>query len=338
MPLPQPVYEFSTPGTIPAGIAALEVSWSNQLQRYYAAAEPQWQKFCSLAEINAGGKMVLFAVDRTQRLQPDQGGATVSPIIMREVDIEGDPVKLITGINEYKFKDDMTTLKVLTGLFEVLGDSIAIYPDELVANLILGGTSYPWWNGSFFFDDEIPVNPEFPTRYGTQSNNIVSTPLTYENYRIGLATMANLRATNGTKAGMRATHLITGETLYELARRLVQADVLPTSIQNPDSTYGVAATSNTLKGSTEPVPLTELDIGTPLFAGDETAWILANRKVAAVAPFAVAQREAIRIIPRLADTDPKVSEENLYTWTLKGRISGAYAAQLAAVRFTAEGS
>jgi phage major head subunit gpT-like protein len=172
----------------------------------------------------------------------------------------------------FEFTDALLKEDVMNdnfGLFNMnlkfMAMQAAKWSDQQIANYIINNAAATaaapvnGYDGVPFFSTAHPtlgggVAGSVPSGVGaTQSNLFVSTPLTYENYRIVRANMLNLKGKDGQPLYNKPDLLVCGPTLEGVARNIVESDFVA-------GVNGVttANQTNVLKGTTSVKVIQEL--------------------------------------------------------------------------------
>lgn len=180
-------------------------------------------------------------------------------------------------------------------------------PQFSTAHPLLGGDVVGSSAGGFGGITGIPA---------TQSNLLLSTALTYDNYVSARATMRSYRGADGQPLGIEPNVLVVPPQLEGTAKMILEADYVPSTTGTGSSTApGQSPMNNIYKGTAKVMVIPELaDKGT-------NWWLLDTTKV--VKPFLWQLRSTPQIIPRFSMTDPAVFDLHQFLYGADARGNAA---------------
>lgn len=167
---------------------------------------------------------------------------------------------------------------------QLLAETAAKYPDQLVATLMQSGTSSTCFDGQYFFDTDHPVSLS-NSSLSTYSNYDASgKSLTLDNFAAVRAAMMIRKGENGLFLGVRPNLLVVPPQLEHVARQIAKASfVVNTAGATPAA--GATMMENVMKDTVDVLVIEEL-------SSEATAWyLLDTRRV--VKPFIYQSRRNV---------------------------------------------
>ena len=150
-----------------------------------------------------------------------------------------------------KKKIEDATIGIFLPSVASLGKQAAKLPDDLLAKVILEGTTASYWDGQNFFDEDHPINMDDPNS-DVQPNLFFSCALTSDNFSKVRAAMKLQKDRSGHFIGVGDDLiLVVPPQLESQAKLIVQAEYVP-------SAAGTASQTNPNKGMARVVVINEI--------------------------------------------------------------------------------
>ena len=197
--------------------------------------------------------------------------------------IKNKDFELTVGVDRNAIEDDKIGL--YNPSVQMLGQSAAAHPDELIFALLAGGFSEKCYDGQPFFSDAHKVGKK------TISNKTTA-KLSMESYIAARASMMSLTNSKGRALNLVPNLLVVPPALEAAARDILVADY-------------ISGTKNTMQGTAKPLVV-------PQLAGHDSAWYL----LCASRPpphLAAAQEAEVRLQDR-RDRRQRLHAEDLPLW------------------------
>lgn len=148
----------------------------------------------------------------------------------------------------------------------------------------------------------------------TQSNLLLSTALTYDNYVAARATMRSYLGADGQPLDIEPNVLVVPPQLEQIGKLILEAENVPSTTATSGAA-GQAAMTNTYRNTAKLMVIPEL-------ANKSTNWwLLDTTKV--VKPFLWQLRSAPQVIPRFSMTDPAVFDLHQFLYGADARGNAA---------------
>ncbi|MGO2354642.1 MAG: Mu-like prophage major head subunit gpT family protein [Marinomonas foliarum] len=137
-------------------IQALFTAWKNDFQNGLTSAEPQWKEVAmyvtSTSKSNTYGWLGKFP-----KLREWVGERVINSIKEHGYTIVNKTYESTIGVDREDIEDD--NVGIYSPIFQEMGRSVQIQPDELIYGLLSAGTSTLCYDGQNFFDTDHPVYP-----------------------------------------------------------------------------------------------------------------------------------------------------------------------------------
>lgn len=185
-----------------------------------------------------------------------------------------------------------------------LAIAVKKHPDRLIKAL-LQSSSLAYDGLSLFNASHLTYAPVGATQ--TYSNVNAASALTGDGFDAAYAQMASIVGENGEALGITPNLLIVPPQLNREARVIMQS----TTYAVPGLTGASATIDNPLKGLCDVLMVPEL-------ANEPNVWYMADT-TKAVLPFVYQLRRAAELVSRVNIDDPKVFEEDMFTWGVSMR-------------------
>ena len=197
---------------------------------------------------------------------------TASGYVIRNKDFE-----LTIGIDRNAIEDDKIAL--YNPSIEMLAQSAAVHPDELVFALLASGFSVKCYDGEAFFSDAHKVGKKTVSNKGTAQ-------LSLEAYIAARACMMSLTNAKGRALNIVPDTLVVPPALEAKARDILVADF-------------INGTRNTMQGTAKPLVV-------PQLAGHDSAWFLLSTS-RPLKPLIYQERKKAKFVSKTAETDEPVN-------------------------------
>ena len=209
--------------------------------------------------------------------------------------IKNKDFELTVGVDRNAIEDDKIGLYKPS--IQMLGESAAMHPDELIYELLSSGFTALCYDGKAFFAADHAVGSN------AVSNKLTDT-LTSEAYKTARAMMMNYKNSKGRSLGLVPDLLVVPPALEAAARDILVADF-------------VNGTKNTMQGTA--------DIHVEPRLKSDSAWFLLCTK-RPIKPLIYQQRKKAKFVSKTAETDDNVfmSKKFLYGADSRGNAGFAF--------------
>ncbi|HTJ78534.1 MAG TPA: Mu-like prophage major head subunit gpT family protein [Rariglobus sp.] len=229
-----------------ATLAALFKGYRVQYMEAYQAGAPMWDRVAMRTPSTAATEIYhwLGAVPGMKKLLDE---IQIRNLTAHSYSITNDEFEDTVAVKQADIERD--TYGIYNPLFSALGLSAKQHPDELVSNLLVNGFDLKCYTGKNFFDS----NHE-PVKGGTKFSNVGTKKLSAANFA---AARTNIKSRLNAKGrpmnlGLKLLLVVSPQN-EDLAKQILQADFIQQTAKNVagNENIGVAAVSNTLKGSAD---------------------------------------------------------------------------------------
>lgn len=209
--------------------------------------------------------------------------------------IKNKDFELTVGVDRNAMEDDKIGL--YRPSIQMLGESAAMHPDELVYELLASGFTALCYDGKAFFAADHVVGEN-------AVSNKLTDKLTSEAYKTARAMMMNFKNSKGRSLGLVPDLLVVPPALEAAARDILVADF-------------VNGTKNTMQGTA--------DIHVEPRLKSDSAWFLLCTK-RPIKPLIYQQRKKAKFVSKTAETDDNVfmSKKFLYGADSRGNAGFAF--------------
>lgn len=228
------------------------------------------------------------------------------------------------GVKRTKFEDDKYGLFTSQAVSE-LAIASKQWPDKILAEAIIAGSSALAHDGQAFFSASHPVNPD-DASLGTQANLQTSKSLTFENLRLVRAAAKTLKGENGIPMSLEYDTLIVPPSLETVAEQLCNTKTVA-----PGATFGAGSTytqENPFFGKLKYHVFPRLE------ADSATSWYLACT-TRTVKPFVFQNRLPAEFSWLNKPEDENVFMRDEYLYGVRARGAAGYGPYFLCVKCTA---
>lgn len=212
------------------------------------------------------------------------GEREIQNLTASDYSIKNKDFELTVGVDRNAIEDDKIGL--YNPSVQMLGQSAAMHPDELVFTLLASGFSALCYDGKPFFSAEHMVGKK-------KVSNMTNAKLTLEAYVAARAAMMSLTNSKGRPLNLVPDTLVVPPALEKEARDILVADF-------------INGTKNTMQGTAKPLVV-------PQLAGHDAAWYLLCTS-RPIKPLIYQQRKKAKFVSKTQETDDNVfmSKKFLY--------------------------
>ena len=198
--------------------------------------------------------------------------------------IKNKDFELTVGVDRNAIEDDKIGL--YNPSIQMLGQSAAMHPDELIFKLLASGFTALCYDGKPFFSADHVVGKK-------KVSNMTNAKLTLDAYIAARAAMMSLTNSKGRALNLVPDTLVVPPALEKDARDILVADF-------------INGTKNTMQGTAKPLVV-------PQLAGHDSAWYLLCTS-RPIKPLIYQQRKKAKFVSKTAETDENVfmSKKFLY--------------------------
>lgn len=208
--------------------------------------------------------------------------------------IKNKDFELTIGIPRNAIKDD--SIGLYNPSIEMIAQSAAMHPDELVFALLPSGFKATCYDGKPFFSDKHEVGKKTFSNMGTAQ-------LSLEAYIAARAGMMSLTNAKGRALNIVPDTLVVPPALEAKAREILVSDY-------------INGTRNTMQGTAKPLVV-------PQLAGNDKAWFLLSTS-RPLKPLIYQEREKVKFVSKTAETDDNVFMKKQFLYGAESRGNAGF--------------
>lgn len=298
----------------PASLSELNTRYNILFYRGLFNANPTWSAYAQVVESTTSTESYPFH-GKMPKFREWIGERAYRNIQAYDYRLKNRKFEATVEIPRESIEDDQYGL--WDGQIEDLGNQAALWPDDIVIDALIAGSSSLCYDGQFFFDSDHPVDP-YDSSKGVQANAFTGMPLTEDNYALGRARMQVVKDENLRVLGVKPTLLAVPAALEIRARKIVESEQL--------SQAGGSTQSNVLRGTASVLVIPQLD------AVSVTDWYLFDTS-RPVKPFLFQRRVAPEFqVP--VDFGDHLAKTDKFVYGGRARGAAGYALWQLAAKFS----
>jgi phage major head subunit gpT-like protein len=228
------------------------------------------------------------------RLREWIGERQIKNLEASDYTIKNKPFEVTVGVPREDIEDDK--IGIYAPMIQSMGQSAATHPDELVFELLKNGFSNKCYDGKAFFATDHKVGKKSISNKGTAK-------LTLESYTAARAAIMSLTDDDGKPLKIIPDTLVVPPALEAKAREILLADQ-------------ISGTTNTMKGTAQPLPVTDL-------AGADEAWYLLCTSLP-IKPLIYQERKAPTFVAKNQESDDNMFFDKQAIYGVDSRGNAGY--------------
>jgi phage major head subunit gpT-like protein len=295
---------MALPIILAGDVSAAEIAFDLRFRQAYQKVTPLYTQFAQV--IPSTTRTQSYPIQaKIAKLRQWKGERQVQNAKAYAYELTNEKYELTLGIPVEDFEDDQ--LGVYAATIEDMGESAALWPDDLVFAAILAGETEEAYDGMAFFSNNHSLGGH------TIDNLFASTALNHDNFAAVREAMASYVNESGESLRVEADTLLVPPALEMQARQILLADTLP-------STAGTASQSNVYKGLARLIVAPQLSAAA---GGSDTEWYMLCTK-RAVKPFIFQQRQAPQFAQKTRMDDDNVFWDDQIVYGVRARGAAGY--------------
>lgn len=266
-----------------ANLRAIYQGFNTIYNKAFAEAEPQYQRVATVVPSTTGEETYAWLGD-IPGMREWIGDREIQNLTASDYTIKNKSFELTVGLPRDAVEDDKIGL--YNPSIQMLGQSAAMHPDELVFGLLKKGSTEKCYDGKAFFAENHKIGKQDVSNKGKKK-------LSAESYAAARAGMMSITNSKGRPLRLIPDLLVVPPSLESVARKIIKADE-------------IEGTTNTMKDTAEILVLPDL-------ADQPTQWYLLCTK-RPVKPLIYQQRQPAKFVSKTNETDDNVffSRQFLY--------------------------
>lgn len=261
--------------------------------KVFEATKPMYEKIATKVPSTAGEESYKW-LGNIPKMREWIGDRQIKNLTASDYTIKNKDFEATVSVSKNDIEDDRIGL--YSPSVQMLAQSAAQHPDDLVFSLLHGGFSNKCYDGKEFFSDAHKVGKKTVSNKGTAKLSTAS-------YEAARAAIMSLTDDEGRPLKIIPDTLVVPPALEKTAREILIADQ-------------INGTTNINKGTAEPLMLPDL-------AGNDTEWYLLCTSMP-VKPFIYQERKAPQFISLTMDNDENVFMRKEYVFGADSRGNAGY--------------
>lgn len=262
----------------------------------YTETTPQYEKVAMVVP-SSGADETYGWLGQLPALREWIGEREIHNLTATGYTIKNKDYELTISVGRNDIADDK--IGIYSPLFQEMGVSAKMHPDELIFSLFAAGFTNICYDGTAFFSDKHPLTEsgnDFQSNMGTQK-------LSPHSYEAARSQMMTIKGESGKSLKIIPDLLVVSPQKEATARQILFADL-------------IAGNTNVNKNTSDLLVVPEL-ADTPEY------WFLLSTK-RAIKPFIFQMREKPRFVSKTQDNDDNVFFQNAFLYGCNARYNAGY--------------
>ena len=267
----------------PQTLRGIYIAFNTLFNKAFEGETPLYEKIATVTPSTTDAENYAWLGD-IPGMREWVGDREIQNLAASDYVIKNKDFELTVGVDRNAIEDDKIGL--YNPSVQMLGQSAAMHPDELIFALLASGFSALCYDGKPFFSAEHMVGKK-------KVSNMTTAKLTLEAYVAARAAMMSLTNAKGRPLNLIPDTLVVPPALEKEARDILVADF-------------INGTKNTMQGTAKPLVV-------PQLAGHDAAWYLLCTS-RPIKPLIYQQRKKAKFVSKTQETDDNVflSKKFLY--------------------------
>lgn len=276
----------------PQSLRGIYVAFNTIFNKAFEGQKPTYEKVATVVPSTSEAETYAWLGD-IPGMREWIGEREIQNLSSADYTIKNKDFELTVGVDRNIVEDDKIGL--YNPSIQMLGESAALHPDELVYGLLSDGFSKKCCDGKTFFSSKHPVGDDYVSNKGTAK-------LTMEAYKTARASMMSLKNSKGRPLALIPDLLVVPPALEAAARDILVADF-------------INGTKNTMQGTA--------DIHVEPRLASDTAWFLLCTK-RPIKPLIYQQRKKAKFVAKTAETDDAVFMNKKFLYGVDSRGNAGF--------------
>ena len=264
-------------------------------------AKPMWTMFATRIPSTGSQNDYSWIKDGWPSMRKWIGDKVVKNLSAGKYTILNEPYESTIGVKRDDLEDDNTGIYAAMARGE--GQAAAMWPDELVADLVNGVFTKPCYDGQYMVDTDHPVGEGVASNKGTKALSCATLALAQGSLGVAITAMTSQKNEQGRPLNVQPTILMVPPALRETANVLMTSDRLEDGKPNP------------YKGMFKVVCWSQLTSATAWFLIDGTK---------ALMPFIFQERKAPKLVSQTNPESDDVFNQAVYKFSIEARGNAGY--------------
>lgn len=274
-------------------LRGIYIAFNTLFNKAFEAQKPIYEQIATVTPSTTDAETYAWLGD-IPNMREWIGDREVQNLSGSDYTIKNKDFELTVGVPRNAIEDDKIGL--YNPSIQMLGQSAALHPDQLVFTLLKDGFTDKCYDGEPFFSTAHKVGKKNVSNKGTAK-------LSMEAYIAARAAIMSLTNSKGQPLGLIPDTLVVPPALDATARDILIADQ-------------INGTKNTMQGTATPLMA-------PQLAGNDTAWYLLCTK-RPIKPLIYQQRKAAKFVSKTDEKDDNVFFSNKYLYGVDSRGNAGF--------------
>lgn len=274
-------------------LRGIYIAFNTLFNKAFEAQKPIYEQIATVTPSTTDAETYAWLGD-IPNMREWIGDREVQNLSGSDYTIKNKDFELTVGVPRNAIEDDKIGL--YNPSIQMLGQSAALHPDQLVFTLLKDGFTDKCYDGEPFFSTAHKVGKKNVSNKGTAK-------LSMEAYIAARAAIMSLTNSKGQPLGLIPDTLVVPPALDATARDILIADQ-------------INGTKNTMQGTATPLMA-------PQLAGNDTAWYLLCTK-RPIKPLIYQQRKAAKFVAKTDEKDDNVFFSNKYLYGVDSRGNAGF--------------
>lgn len=277
----------------PQNLRGIYVGFNTLFNKALTTVEPLYKQIATVTPSTTDSETYAWLGD-IPGMREWVGDREIQNLAASGYTIRNKDFELTIGIDRNAIEDDKIGL--YNPSVEMLAQSAAMHPDELIFTLLASGFSVKCYDGEAFFSDAHKVGKKTASNKGTAK-------LSLEAYIAARASMMSLTNAKGRALNLVPDTLVVPPALEAKAREILVADFID-------------GTRNTMQGTAKPLVV-------PQLAGHDSAWYLLSTS-RPLKPLIYQERKKAKFVSKTAETDENVFMKKTFLYGADSRGNAGF--------------
>lgn len=274
-------------------LRGIYIAFNTLFNKAFEAQKPIYEQIATVTPSTTDAETYAWLGD-IPNMREWIGDREVQNLSGSDYTIKNKDFELTVGVPRNAIEDDKIGL--YNPSIQMLGQSAALHPDQLVFALLKDGFTEKCYDGEPFFSTAHKVGKKNVSNKGTAK-------LSMEAYIAARAAIMSLTNSKGQPLGLVPDTLVVPPALDATARDILIADQ-------------INGTKNTMQGTATPLMA-------PQLAGNDSAWFLLCTK-RPIKPLIYQQRKAAKFVAKTDEKDDNVFFSNKYIYGVDSRGNAGF--------------
>ena len=276
----------------PQSLRGIFVAFNTLFTKAFEGQKPNYEKVATVVPSTTDSETYAWLGD-IPGMREWVGDREIQNLSGSDYTIKNKDFELTVGVDRNAIEDDKIGL--YNPSIQMLGESAALHPDELVFTLLSSGFKAKCFDGKAFYATDHAVGK-------AAVSNKLNAPLTAESYKTARAMMMSYKNSKGRPLGLVPNLLVVPPALEAAARDILVADF-------------VNGTKNTMQGTAE--------IHVEPNLKTDTEWHLLCTK-RPIKPLIFQQRKKAKFVSKTAETDDNVFMSKKFIYGVDSRGNAGF--------------